>query len=92
MKEAVNGADEVVGVGTSVEAEVGDEGRLAESGCYDGGAVAVCHAAEGDENHDLVESETGKSKLESIGRYHKAQEAWRDCHGSGDGVVKDLAN
>lgn len=53
LEEAIDGADELRGVGASVELEVGDEGRLAERGGDDAGAVAVGHAAEGDEADDL---------------------------------------
>lgn len=53
LEEAIDGADELRGVGAGVEVEVGDEGGLAEGGGDDAGAVAVGHAAEGDEADDL---------------------------------------
>lgn len=53
LEEAIDGAFKLRGVGASIEIEVGDEGRLAERGGDDAGAVAVGHAAEGNEAHDL---------------------------------------
>lgn len=53
LEESIDGADKLRGVGPSIEIEVGDEGGLAERGGDDAGAVAIGHAAEGNEAHDL---------------------------------------
>lgn len=55
LEEAIDGAYQLRGVGAGVEVEVGDEGRLAERRGDDAGAVAVGHAAEGNEADDLGE-------------------------------------
>lgn len=53
MEEAIDGAYQLRGVGAGVEVEVGDKGWLAERRGDDAGAVAVSHAAEGNEADDL---------------------------------------
>lgn len=53
LEESVDGAYQLRGVGPRIKAKVGDEGRLAQRGGDDAGAVAIGHAAEGNEAHDL---------------------------------------
>lgn len=69
LEEAIDGADELRGVGAGVEVEVGDEGRLAESRGDDAGAVAVGHAAEGNEADDQHAVQRRRKHDEGIPTY-----------------------
>src|ERR1700761_7400688 len=56
LEEPIGCPDQIGCVGPRVQLKVGYEGWLAERGADDAGAVAVRHAAQGDEDHNLFDT------------------------------------